>query len=1256
MSQTTSTQADSAPPPYLGPGITVETKLMKQYRLSEPVPAGKAGVAVTNRNGQVELFTIGANNTIWNIYPDPSSDTGYRSVDTHVHSSGPLGAGLDSDGTIVVFGCPPWGSAPFPISLIYAVKGPNGAWSKSTLLPLPAQVFRASVSGAPVIWAPLCWQITDIRAQTIDGKLYVAVVGVCYDITVEISGRKSTYTPPYLAVSNWSETPGSFQADPIGWTSLLRLAVAGTGFWTRTAQSPTPAFSVLIPKPNDDTYFYTVDLRGNLIETVTAQGGGVPPEMFSATVDIHSARDRFGRNSIFCWSPWRGFTRLGPHGSGANLQGISVIYYHKPATWFWGGGKVHAAVDHKGATHLFLVAADTHRLYHVPLDSQSSPIAPTDPQSPPLPGVPIGSNVAWITVARNADGHIELFCAQIGVNAPLIRLTLDQATGGWTPHPVEIELPGERDNRLEEFISYSTDIALTDTAGVPLSNTPVTIRASDSTSVTVNNNATKWVNDKVSAQVTTDALGKLTITQATSGLGVPDLWLHVDKLMPAGQVLVLQQYANGRDDNSLPKEMKSVQARLKDVTADELKNAKDASGRPLLKASFRNDAKNTTALASAFHDCMNLRSREPNTVAAALHPLISRKGTWTGLHIEPEETARARSRIVPHDGLPCWSLSFDEDGVKHQRLTPQEAETLMAEMNANARPHTEALGGEKSWWSAIGDFFQSIVEGIVQIGRVIVNGVRAAFEFVLDGVKYVFNAVVQFMQESFALLESILASAYDSVVGFFERTFEWIGFLFDWPDILRTRDALAHVVNETLKFIEMAAPAIRKRVDTKFDWAKGQIGTYFDNLIAQTGNQKNFRSVVKENERDDPVVAHSFGNNVVGNALMSNWQSTKAPRSPLATVSTQGLNDVWQSLQEFTVNTQDRPEWQKTATYFKTGLGSTQDGFLSEGLKTLYGLLRELAVAIMSGTQAIIDKLLEAMKVVIAAVRQTLTHEVHIPLVSELFQTVAHSPLTPLNLMALLAAIPTTVLYKAIEGAAPFPDEASVRAFKAAFTAQRMFDASGLGAPRATALADDLPEVEIRKKLRVACGSMAIIFGGLSAILDGVSGGATESNVPALTENLGYEFVSMAALLMEAGVQGCNCPYIFEESPHWTVQTVWFYETIGGLGLDAIFILKDRVLAKNSVVDAWGVGLAAVYGLGHLGWVIGRMTQVPGEEWAIMIPLAEISRFLLLKPILLAPEPIPALAIGAVVVLTLIFFVADGAFKIESASTIRASS
>jgi hypothetical protein len=158
MSQTTSTSAASEVAPYTGPGITMETKLMKQYRLASPVDAGSEGVAVRNKDGQIELFTVGTDGTVWNFYPDSSSDTGYRKVKTGLKAravaiGARVAAGLDHDGSIVAFVRGPKYSG----DLTYATKR-KGTWSPPATPTLPPEYTGSGTNTLSVVF--------DIRART----------------------------------------------------------------------------------------------------------------------------------------------------------------------------------------------------------------------------------------------------------------------------------------------------------------------------------------------------------------------------------------------------------------------------------------------------------------------------------------------------------------------------------------------------------------------------------------------------------------------------------------------------------------------------------------------------------------------------------------------------------------------------------------------------------------------------------------------------------------------------------------------------------------------------------------------------------------------------------------------------------------------------------------------------------------------------------------------------------------------------------
>jgi hypothetical protein len=81
----------------------------------------------------------------------------------------------------------------------------------------------------------------------------------------------------------------------------------------------------------------------------------------------------------------------------------------------------------------------------------------------------------------------------------------------------------------------------------------------------------------------------------------------------------------------------------------------------------------------------------------------------------------------------------------------------------------------------------------------------------------VYSVAVEFFGQTFGLVESIFAAIKVS----FEGLFEWLGFLFDGDDILRTRTAVSYWVLGYLKFLEGAAGGMQKIFDV------GQIAKVF---------------------------------------------------------------------------------------------------------------------------------------------------------------------------------------------------------------------------------------------------------------------------------------------------------------------------------------------------------------------------------------------------------------------------------------------
>jgi hypothetical protein len=1154
MSQTTSTQSGPGVNPYKGTGIRMETKLMKQYREASPVNHGIQGAAVRNSDGQVELFTVGTDQRVWNFYPDPTSDTGYRRADTGLKGDF-IAAGLDHGGSIVLL-ARSGGGVNYAVKYLVNGKGKWSAVTKATLPPFPNN---------PTV------NIRAIYARTIDGQLYVGVDGLAGGGTPQ----------GYQAVSQWNVNAGSFQPGFLGTGWWPQMSPGMASFWTHSAASASPAFSVLLANNGSPNFadFYTIDVSGNKIEQVSlVDRNTLLLNGRSATVDIESPPDAVGRNKIFFVASDGTLYQL----TDPTKDRRYIKYHPVPLSQGLNFVKVHAVHDHRGGTHLFCVTKDKE-MYHLPP-------APSLPTGYPPFGLPIKPHVDWVIVARNDAGNIELFYAEDTPDAHLIHGTLDQDTGDWEWQTVEVQGGGSpteaeesggtvNTDKIEEFISYSTDLSFTDPAGAPMVNTHVTVNASDRTGVTVNG-ATHPVDAITSASLKTNGAGQLTITQQTSGLSVPDLWVHVDGLMPADQVLILEQYANGRDDPSLPPVLQSIETRLEKMTGPDLANAKDASGQPLLKATIRNDPAHTASLANGFNSCMKLASKQPN--ATPLHPLISREGAWTGVHIKSRAAALDWNRVTPHAGLPSWSLSFEGGGVQYQTHTPEEAQTIMAEMRANAHPATDADG--KPWWSTIGDFLEALVErfvnDVIEITKIVVDGVTAAFEFFISGVKYVFNAVVNLVQDSFDMIESILAAVYDSVDKFFEKTFEWIGFLFNWGDILRTRDALAYAITQGLDFIPLLIDEIKHGVDGWLTNLNAPVAKAFSDLKSQVAN-RSLGGFAEANRKSDPVFMHSNGNNFFMNGLINNASGAKVPGVSAAVLDTGPMVDFKTQLVQFADNAMTKGEFSKLKDNMQITGSEPDNIFIQDSLSNLIDLVQKFVEALLTGIHDLIDKTFEALKSAVQTLQGFLIDNWDIPFVTAFYSYITTdsehdkgSPLNLLDLISLVIAIPSTTLFKIMEGTAPFPNKESVEAFKKAFTSAKLlknFKGSASEADNNEGEVASLDDPIFKRYLVAATASSQFLFWFVSGVNDSLP-----PPIPPYVEIPGGTARAWCAVGFEGAAALFSCPWFTPSPPpSWSsvlgppynpvgaANAAWVYGLCAGFGIDAFFTIVLKQVPEN---------------------------------------------------------------------------------------------
>lgn len=153
--------------------VAFTSKLMQNFRVAAGVKSGTDLIAITDRNGQVELFAVGIDGQIWNYRRDQTSDTGYSVAPTGLQGRA-VTAGVDRWGRIVVF------AAQEDMNIHYVTETSSG-WS------------APATSSVPVTDRDT--GIARIFAKSIAGHLFVVV------LSIDVAGN----APPYkISWGDWS--------------------------------------------------------------------------------------------------------------------------------------------------------------------------------------------------------------------------------------------------------------------------------------------------------------------------------------------------------------------------------------------------------------------------------------------------------------------------------------------------------------------------------------------------------------------------------------------------------------------------------------------------------------------------------------------------------------------------------------------------------------------------------------------------------------------------------------------------------------------------------------------------------------------------------------------------------------------------------------------------------------------------------------------------------------------------------------------
>jgi len=649
--------------------------------------------------------------------------------------------------------------------------------------------------------------------------------------------------------------------------------------------------------------------------------------------------------------------------------------------------------------------------------------------------VPIMENVnAVASFVNNRLGNTAVFAST--TDNFLHQLMQDAATTLWRSR--SIVLPSTKIDDYIQTHTYTTHINCMDDSGVPLNGADVTITATETCSVYINDYY-HLLHASVPLQVKSDISGVINITQPIDSIGSVCYHIHIN---------------DGKQTIDI-NPMLNVLGSLKKVQTDKdfpdtVKNEKGESG-PLVDPEHSNDK---SAAASHISGFSSLQDNFPaNGKQAQLKPGA------------PFDAGTSKITII----------HFNRDGIRYYEGAEQAA-SIGFLINAD---HSFTFRGAESTQISTGDAWQWLKNLFLKLEEFILKIIDGITHFVMTIAGEIYHFAIACISDIMQGIQFVL-SKLEVVL---EKIVQWVGHIFGWDDVIRTHKVLkslfVNYANHCLDNLEKGSyqqsladltQSLVKKID---DWA----GVPTDSYQQQAAAGRKIDG--QNNPSCHWVNHHAKGNMENANPIFMAGIRNSAMGNILTAISNECniLGDTSKQLQDVIKGYASV----STVELIKQIIGVISDALVKSLDNALTALLNNAAI-LLNGIVKILDAPL------------------NIPVLSPLYKIFSEgSELSLLDLACLVAAIPVTFIYKIINhDKVPFPDDDVTRSLIDAPDLKSMaaicFPKKAHPAHVSIGGNSNVTALDSISNKIVFSGNISALFGGIAMALAGSAKSAYEAD------------------------------------------------------------------------------------------------------------------------------------------------------------------
>jgi hypothetical protein len=927
------------------PGISYpnSSALMEDYRFGTEITDATSISQLINPRGESEIFYAdSAGDTIYNVYPDSGSDTGWSVTPiTCPFQAGALTGG-SAGGTFTLFSIGPDQSNP---AIFYTQRDTSGTWGSWNFVDASSVTDQFNSA-----------KVDSIAAEAVNGSLELVAV-----------------------LSEGDSAQGMWR---VGWTGnsgWQRLGDVGSSFLDVCTTAPWGAgvLGSCVNADNVTTFdllFFSFD--GTITRTLASQ-------LSAPRIDAALLKSGPGSSSgIFIY-------QYDPNTNTGSVSFIDCSVPSPASTQIDTTLLCSAMVAvNAGANPIFLSTLDSSSQLHILVQMGGG-----------WNTIELGAPLSSISAGLAADGAPLIFGVPRGGNGLHSMLQQPESAGGeWTTQEIAAQT-----STIEKIAAYGTTFTLVDANQNFLSNTTVSVTSGENVTFSTGQQTFDVGPGAPPAVLTTTGNGQVTLYAPTGTINGAKLLFSSEGITPAGQHVAVDV-----DDG--------VRQKLQGIRTEQI-------------TQWTGNADDALHVQKAVKQALDYTTSGVNGLPKKTRYVAA--GSLAGYERPLDLGA---GELVP------WSFTVRNGRATFSELTPAGAAALRASLSGDALVAAD-LGGFFDWLGDIAEaFVNAVASAITYVVEPIANAIRATINCVIDGVTYVFEGVIATIERAFQVAESI----FTAVGVFFEKLFSFAAWLLSDAigDIWNTKRQFETLINQSFGSLTTIAQNGENASADFFTKLKTTVAAQFDLAISSVGSDT-FDVDSLGLTRASPAGVTSTPSSVLDflseSAVTINWLFDKVTSLGMSSFAPSLSTSLSQTFLDQVVTNVEN-----AAAAVQGDIAAVQGHFASIAgdpaslmaatLQTVLEAAKAVVLAVIDIMDAVVKSLFDFAMQFLAFAKTNL-FDVKIggfllgPLY-DLFQPIPdaehpYEELTLTRFVALVAAFPATVLYRLIEGTAPFASGAA---------------------------------------------------------------------------------------------------------------------------------------------------------------------------------------------------------------------------------------